>query len=169
MMHTPAYKANSPHLLEATLKAVPGLYTRQELMQWKTVTQLGPMRKQMTSSLLLGSCKSSQSCGIQTLQSGDEYNFSLLKPIQDMANILPWWTRLPAIIWTAMDATGRIGGTLALMYLSLFLVSYGYRLSTAAWRKIFWSSVPVLSTTSPSETQQHRLQQRMITPSEIQK
>ena len=123
----------------------------------------------MTSSLLLGSCKSSQSCGIQTLQSGEEYNFSLLKPIQDMASILPWWARLPAIIWTAMEVTGRIGGTLALVYLSLFLVSYGYRLSTAAWRKIFWSPVPVRSITSPSEAQQHHLQQLTVNHSAIPK
>ena len=163
MIHTPAYKANTPHLLEVTLKTVPGLYTRQELMQWKTVTQLGPMRKQMTSSLLLGSCKSSQSCGIQTLQAGEEYNFNLLKPLQNVASVLPWWASLPSTIWTAMEVTGRLGGTLALGYLALFLIAYAYRLSTDAWRKIFWS--PVQSLTSPSETQQHHLQQLTVTHS----
>jgi hypothetical protein len=144
MVNTPDYKASTPHMTEITLRVSPGLYTRQELLQWRTVTQLGPMRRQMTSSLLLGSCKASQSCGIQTLQTGDAYNFNLLQPLQDMAELLPWWTRLPSLIWSAMDITGRVGGSLALVYLALFAVSYFYRLSAAAWRRVFWTAVPAL-------------------------
>ena len=132
----PARKTHHYQPLDIQLKTAPGLYTRRDLLQWRSVTMLGPMREQLTATLTFGSCKATGGCPIQTLKGGASYDFGLIKSVDHMvAQTMAWWTNLQLALLITSHV-GSFGGILALLYFSTFILAY------AKARCSPWSSVP---------------------------